>query len=258
MYQSQMILFYNWFDQYVASFYTGNMDVDVNYRLKQEHIKRVTLNCSTIAKSLELDHEDTLIAESIGLFHDVGRFAQYRDYKTFSDAKTGSHALIGIKVLQEAALLSCFSSQEQQVIYDSIEYHNLLKIPENIPERTLLFSRLIRDADKLDAFYFLTDKKETRTYNLDQPAEEDLFSEKVIESVLQCRSIDFKDVITYCDRKLLEISLVYDLNFDYSKQYVIQNKYIEKLIEHLPESKEKTTVIAHINSYLLEQEEIIQ
>ena len=40
-----------------------------------------------LAEKLNLSEEDILLAELIGLFHDLGRFPQFSGYKTFIDSK---------------------------------------------------------------------------------------------------------------------------------------------------------------------------
>jgi len=42
------------------------------------------------------------------------------------------------------------------MILDAIKYHNKIKIPNNIDDKTMLFSKIVRDADKLDIFYLFS------------------------------------------------------------------------------------------------------
>ena len=52
--------------------YTSNYDPKIpRISLKINHIKRVVKNCKRIAKSLNLNDEETSIAMAIGYFHDT-------------------------------------------------------------------------------------------------------------------------------------------------------------------------------------------
>jgi putative nucleotidyltransferase with HDIG domain len=52
-------------------------------------------------KSLQLE-----LAETIALFHDIGRFEQFKTYGTFDDRASENHATIGLKVLKATDILN--------------------------------------------------------------------------------------------------------------------------------------------------------
>ena len=89
---------YKEFDKYVANYDPENHRV----QLKIDHIKRVAKNCKKLAEELNLSEEEILLAELIGIFHDLGRFEQVRIANTFSDKDSGiNHAEMSAKVLFE-------------------------------------------------------------------------------------------------------------------------------------------------------------
>ena len=64
--------------------YVQNYDPnDEKVKLKIAHIKRTSLVAKNTAKYLKLSEEDILLAELIGLLHDIGRFEQIKRYHTF-------------------------------------------------------------------------------------------------------------------------------------------------------------------------------
>lgn len=254
MNHTNLAFFTDWFNSYVLSFHTGDINIDVNYILKEEHTQRVRINSANIANSISLCENDLLLAQAISLFHDIGRFRQYYDYNSSNDLRTGSHATMGVRVLEESNVLACLVEEEQSIILEAIEYHNMISIPTEVTGRTLLHSQLIRDADKLDGFYVITNEDELRKYSLEPLAEDDSFSQNVLNCLMECKSIDYKEIRTLCDRKMLELALVYDLNFQYSRELVIKKGYIEKLINYLPESKEKSQIKSHFELFLNRKE----
>ena len=86
----------NRFEQYVKQFASPDPNIQAALDLKQAHTRRV---CEAIVDI----GEDLLMAEATALLHDIGRFEQFRRYKTFSDARSENHALLGVKVIQENA-----------------------------------------------------------------------------------------------------------------------------------------------------------
>jgi HD superfamily phosphodiesterase len=97
-----------WFKDYVRSFHSEDTLILQNVRLKEEHTSRVCENSSRIAISEKLDEEDYYLAVTIALLHDIGRFEQISKYKTFHDSESENHALLGVRVLRSAGVLSFY------------------------------------------------------------------------------------------------------------------------------------------------------
>ena len=92
---------HGWMNDYMKSFYSDDDEVQLGIVLKEKHTGYVTSNARQLAEHLRLEEHDVALAEIVGLFHDVGRFAQYSKYKTFNDAESEDHADLGAQVLEE-------------------------------------------------------------------------------------------------------------------------------------------------------------
>jgi len=121
-----------WFSEYTKKFITGDNDFDINFYLKIAHTKRVCKEIVEIAKSINLAEEDLLLAELIGLFHDIGRFEQYAQFHTFSDRISKNHAVLGLEVLTETKVLDQLDIALKSIVYKAIENHNKISISEEI------------------------------------------------------------------------------------------------------------------------------
>lgn len=229
-----------WFEEYAKSFYTQDRDVHKNVILKQQHTYRVCENIVKIAESIGLSQNDIYLAEVIALFHDVGRFEQFKKYKTFKDNLSENHALMSLKTLEEKALLRKLSPDEQQIIEHAIKYHNSMDIPQNEPDEYILFEKLIRDADKLDIFKIVTEYDATRKENpniaLEQLEDTNCYDKYFVSAVLNGENISYSRMKTYSERKLLEVGWINDINFKYSLSVIKREKYIEKLVSALPDN----------------------
>jgi len=181
--------------------------------------------------------QDKRRSEIMALFHDVGRFEQYNKYKTFADKKSVSHARLGVEVLKKYDTLAMLESGDRNLIYAAIEFHSVKDLPCNESDQYLFFSKLLRDADKIDIYkivteYYVSDE-ENETIGLDLP-DNDTACDKIIESILKRESVDHKHMTSLNDFKLLQMAWVYDLNFDLSKEIVRRNNYLDIIHSTMP------------------------
>ena len=194
--------------------------------LKIEHSYMVRDRCVKIAKWLKLPGRDTELAAIAGLYHDLGRFRQAREFGTMSDSITGSHGDMSADIFLNEALKDGLSPEEIELIADSIRWHNRFKLPENLPPRTTLFAKLVRDGDKLEIFNFYTDKAEKRSFRFVMPTKDGDYSPEMLEGVLKGENLSVSGIRSKNDRKLMQISLLYDMNFGYSFRYMLEKDYL--------------------------------
>ncbi len=250
----------DWFTDYVSRFYTNDSEYNRPINLKEEHTKRVCANTIMIGNDLGLSREDMVTAEIIALFHDVGRFRQYEIYHTFVDALSENHAKLGLRQIGIHKVFSGLPKNRKIFISKAIAYHNAAFLPEGEDEKTLLFMKLIRDADKLDIWkvflnYYM-EKRHSDAIVLGLP-DTPSFSEKVLESIQRHEFAKMKDLKTLNDFKLLQISWVFDINFMPSFRAIKNNNFIGMLEETLPKVKKITDVVKiasdHVDSILITQ-----
>jgi HD domain len=244
-----------WFGTYVSGFYTDDAMHNSTIRLKEKHTEQVCRNMILLGNALGLSERDMMLAETMGLFHDIGRFKQYVVYGTFKDRESENHARLGLRELAAHDVLSGCTADEKKWITKAIACHNAREIPAGENGKTLLFIRLLRDADKLDIwrvfidYYKERDKHPNPVVEIGLP-DEPFFSSKVVAALNEDRFVRMQDLKTSGDFKLLLISWVFDLNFDYSFQLVKDRNYIEKIEATLPPSKEISAAIKHAYDYV--------
>ena len=245
----------NWFQNYVHSCSLSVQEGQRNIDIKQEHTHQVCLNAVRIAEDLRLDQQETRLAEAIALFHDVGRFSQYQQYKTFDDSISVNHAVLGAKLLEDHNVLQDLPKHDRDIIVRSITLHNIFSLPNGLDEKSLLFARLIRDADKLDILrvvieYFGQDegdRAEAVALGLpDLPG----YSQAVL-ACLARGELARKDALTTLnDFKLLQLAWLYDINFTCSLRMVEERGYIRTLAEMLPRNEEIAGAVEIVSKYV--------
>jgi len=241
--------------------YLKDYDIeDGNIQLKIKHTYEVVQKSEYIAKGLNLNDEDIELAKLIGLLHDIGRFEQVKQTSDFTDNEKFDHADYGVKVLFAEGMIRDFieDNKYDEIIKKAIYNHNKYKIEDELNEKELLHSKIIRDADKLDNFR-VKEKEDFKNifpsrYNPETLAYESI-SDNVYKAILREQCVKSSDRKTQIDYWICFIGFVFDLNFDISLKYIKEKNYINIVIDRIQyknkETKEKMEEIRQIaNKYV--------
>jgi len=248
----------NWFTNYVQSFKSSDPDLRQNIALKEEHTRRVCSEILDIGKELGLNDEELRLAEVIALFHDIGRFGQYARYRTFVDVNSVNHAEHGVKMLRKNGVLNDLDESIRDMILQIISYHNRAALPQEETEKCLFFTKLLRDADKLDIWRVVTDYyrrkngKRNGAIELDLPDTPEI-SDDVYDDLMKGRIVDVTHLKNLNDFKLLQIGWIYDVNFAPTFQSIRGRGYLEMIREALPKSEKVEKIYSVAQSYLNKQ-----
>lgn len=258
-----------WFLNYVASY--GH---DPEIIIKRDHSIRVAHHMNKMFASFELGSDYQLLADFIGLYHDIGRFEQWKQYHTFYDQKSVDHADFSVKQLfNDNKLQNIFSERNYDlIIYHAIKYHNKLQLPYkySLKDETIfnkdislkqcvqnykkylseyraihnLYCMSIRDTDKIDILhqYF------TSNYLL--KADELPVSEKVASDFLANQPIKKEDRKNVNDSLLLRLAFINDMNLTYSLKVLKEGNYIDKIKEVYPCLEPVKVYFDHANKRL--------
>lgn len=208
------------------SFTNNYLEYGRMINLKINHTLRVVELCENIAKSLKLNDEEIFIAKIIGLLHDIGRFEQWKKYNTFKDIDSLDHANLGVEILKKDNYLRKFIKDDKydDIILNSIYYHNKHILPEDLDEKTTMFSKLIRDADKLDILWLHIDGE------IVLPLDNE-FTDEALNLLLEGKTIDRKSIKTKTDDLTVSFGFVLDINYKYSFKYLKEKKYMDTIID---------------------------
>ena len=231
---------HEWMSHYMKSFYTDDAQVQQGILIKEKHTGYVTANCVELAKFLKLSTHDSELAEIIGLFHDVGRFRQYSVYKTFNDADSEDHGDLGMKVITELDFFKELAAQDYDIVKFAIQNHNKKTVAPTDDERKIFFTKIIRDADKLDIYRVL--EPFLAQENVDKmpqfiKATSNLIpdiSPDFVENFVTGKQADYCKIRTNGDRKIVRLMWIYDINFSWTMRKIVERGYIEKIVANLP------------------------
>jgi HD domain len=235
--------FKEWFTAYCRSFYSTNAEDQKNILLKELHTSHVCRNILSLANDFSLNENQTFLAETIALFHDIGRFPQYARYKTFKDSISVNHGLLGAETLMREEILHGLPEDERQIIIESVKFHNAFSVPRKEKEDITFFIRLVRDADKLDIwrvfieYYESPQGEQASAVGLGLPDFPE-YSSDVLSTIYKKEIVSLARIKTLNDFKLLQLSWIFDLNFKPTFRLLSKRDYMRRLIAKLPHTEE--------------------
>ena len=199
---------------------------------------------------MNLPYSDISLAKCIGLLHDIGRFEQYKRFKSFKDSNL-DHGDYGEKILRDENSLKYFDIKEDDynIVYTAIRNHNKYEIEPNLSNRELLFTKMIRDADKLDILYALNNP-EIKSIILEDNSQ---IRDSIKEAFFQDKQIIKDDKETKNENIIVMFSFVYDFNFNLSIGILKDNKYYENIYERLHDKEKFKPYIDHVIKYIDER-----
>ncbi|MEW6713578.1 MAG: HD domain-containing protein [Nitrospirota bacterium] len=247
-----------WFSDYTGSFFGDDEGDNRNLRLKAEHTQNVCSNIKEIAVSLPLSFKKVILAETIALFHDVGRFSQYIKYKTFQDNKSVNHGLLGARILEEKAVLKNLADAEKHLIINSVKFHNVFQMPDLKDEELTLFLKLVRDADKLDIlrvfinFYEspAEERASATAFGLPDVPE---YSKEILERIYKEQKVSYASLRSVNDFKLMNLSWGYAMNFKASYRLLKERDYLKRIARYLPQTEDIAGAVALLHRFIEKQ-----
>ncbi len=208
-------------------------------RLKM-HTQRVNEWILSIADSLELSEHEKAIAAIIALFHDIGRLVPFLQPMPEIPVPI-DHAETGVNYLISNNILAELDEFTKNTIYESIKCHTKHEVSKKEQESISFYSKLLRDADKLDSWHstveYITHKDHKPNTSMDLGlADIPVITPSVCDIILEGRIPYRSDLHTFADFRLFQLSWVFDLNFKKSFQILNQKQYMRYIYDSLPKN----------------------
>lgn len=226
------------FNEYLKDFDINNDKI----KLKVVHTYGVIRASEYIARGLKLSNEDIEIAKIIALLHDIGRFVQLKKYNSFDD-KIMPHAQCSIDILFKDNMIEKFLNERKfdDIIYKAIKNHGVYKLNEDMQERELLHSKIIRDADKVDNFRVKSVESIATMVDVD---EKELGSENITDDIynefMKHIPILNENRKTHMDMWVSYFGYIFDFNYSYGLKYILEKDYLKIMFERINYSNEQT------------------
>ena len=214
-----------------------------NFQLKYDHSFDVFENSRSICESEHLPEELAKSACIAALFHDTGRFPQYKKYGTFIDSDSCNHGTLGARTILRHKLIASLPRKQRNTILGAVALHNRTTLPAFISEDLRTCTEIVRDSDKIDIIKVLiphmTDIRPGTEAPLmgltEKPGE---ITESILLSLKKGEPAIYNEMRCLNDFRLLLLSWAYDLNFVWSRQEMIRRGYVETLTSQLPDTSQ--------------------
>ena len=216
------------FDEYVASYDKGEKEILSKYH----HSYAVSDLMAELAFRLNLSKEEIVLAKVIGILHDIGRFEQLRKSNAFNDCVL-DHAKISCDYLFKEEHIRDFIEDDSydNIIENAIRYHNKYELPK-LKGKELLFSKMIRDMDKVDIYKQLA-LCPSLVFDVDS------ISEGALEQFEKRMSVD-KTYQQASDQIVSALAFVFDINFEESYDILVETDNFDlflSTVEVMPNSE---------------------
>jgi len=255
MTDDQCRFFQEWFTNHVRAFREPDPVHQRSLDMKEEHTARVCAAIDRIASGLDLSKNARLLATTTALFHDVGRFPQYRRYRTFRDPDSENHAKLSLWELNRHRVLHHLDPAERRLISRAIIFHNRLRLPAHLGEEALLHCRLIRDADKVDIWRVMVEHFQTPapqrnpvvTLGLAPDGE---VRDEVYHRLFEGRIMNYAELKSTNELKVLQMSWVFDVNFRPTFEILKERDDIGALAATMPDSPLLRQAVSFVNEHI--------
>ena len=236
-------------------------------RLKVEHTFKVFDHACRIVESLASEAsplkekaKDTELCRAAvlaALYHDCGRFPQFKQYRTFLDAKSVNHAVLSFQTMRDSSFLKEESARVRNLAQCAVLLHNRHSLPEMLDADAHFAADVVRDADKLDIFrimvsYLTSALPERDAVLLHVKDDPESWSPNVADDVLAGRIARYSDLRYVNDFRLLLGTWMHELRFAATKKELAESGLMDTVISQLPRREALRPAVEKLKAMLEE------
>ena len=233
------------FQNYAAGFAEPGRPLAFAQRLKLAHTMEVLDFAEKIMEREGItDPRLVFTGKLTALFHDLARFRQYRQYRTFRDNAEFNHGHQAADMLANESWLDTVDGDIREAVIAAVRVHNARVIPADLPQEALFPAKLVRDADKLsiynvvlDYFHHKEEYQKDPAVSLELPETPEI-DRALIAKIKTGQSGDYRQ-LTNVNAFLINLfSWVHDLNFTASCRITAEENIYPQIRKLLPPDEE--------------------
>jgi hypothetical protein len=237
----------DWFDAFVAAHHMDAPEDNARLELKREHCLLVMNEAREQARELGLSARLVELSTVAGLCHDVGRFPQYRRFRTFRDSDSANHGLLGVTALARTGGLTWLEPRDRHLVRLAVAVHNRKALPPAIAathdDDAGLLVRIVRDADKLDILrvmieHFKQPGPKDPVVFLGLPDDADRYDPAMLAAIETGQTARYEAMTTVNDFALLLLSWINSLEFNRARRLFFERGHVRDLFSFLPDKPE--------------------
>lgn len=197
---------------------------NTNILRKIIHSFTVANNCFDIASYFGLSKKEREFAYLLGLFHDIGRFEQWKLYQTFFDKKSVDHGDLGAEIIEKIPKNALnLSENDKKIMVEAIKYHT--KEYNGKDEKIAFYNSIIKNADAYSNI--LTTANGTQQLFV----KGDGFTKEILNDFLNQKKLLGHLPNSNLDRILMMTANCYYVNLEFLRKEILDKKYIDSIFE---------------------------
>lgn len=203
--------------------FVNNYDInDSNILRKIIHSFSVAEKCFAISCQQRLTENERNFSYLLGLFHDLGRFEQWKLYKTYNDKTSVDHGELSKEIIQSFSCKELLISEKQkQLLIEAIRYHT--KSYKGTDKEILFYNDIIKNADAYCNVVTTANGSQQMTANNDGVTKE------ILSNFLEMKPLWEYNHTTKLDRALKLTACCYYVKFNFLRQEILNNNYIDMM-----------------------------
>jgi len=222
------------------------------FDLKRIHSLKVAKEIVEIGRRMQLNRQTLFLSGIIGLLHDVGRFEQFKTYRTFNDYLSVDHGDLGARTIEANGALKQLHAQEKKVVVKAIRWHNKMELPDDTDAQALFYAQLLRDADKLDIYRVVAENILRPDRPEPLPPAEDI-SEALYADLMAGRRVCYKDIRGSTEMRMMQLNWITDINFKPTLDLIVERKYLDLIAGSLPKTEKIKACVGKVMCGLKER-----
>lgn len=209
--------------EYNRKFWNFVMQYDTdnsNILRKIIHSFAVADNCFAIACTLGLNEKERNFSYLLGLFHDLGRFEQWKLYQTYNDKKSVDHGDLSSQFIDKMNAEDLFiSERKKEILSLAIKYHT--KPYNGDDEQVIFYNEIIKNADAYSNVITTANGAQQMT------VEKDGVTKEILENFVNGKPLWCFSPNTKLDRSLMLTACCYYVKYDFLRKDILTKNYID-------------------------------
>jgi len=241
------------FNALAGSYLSDDIVCNDHIELKREHTLMVCKEIKSLAEEIGLTQERVNLAYVIALFHDMGRFEQFHRYRTFDDSISVNHAALSVDITKSDGFTEHIPEDYRDLIFRTILNHNIpiYQVREN--DDVAMFTKLLRDADKLDIWRVVTQDQLRQILEWKDQTDQYDVPDAIFQRFRDHQIVTLDIVRSVNDMRMLRIGWIFDINFSATFERIKERKLLERFFGLIPRSGRMDQIKTIIGNYLSEK-----
>lgn len=196
-----------------------------NILRKVIHSFDVAKNCFTMACNKNFNERERNLCYLIGLFHDIGRFEQWKLYKTYDDTKSVDHGELSYEMLNTLNCKELFqlNNKEINILKESVRFHT--KHYDGKDKNIIKFNNILNDSDAFSNIVSTANGMQQMTVDSDG------YTQEILDGFYNRKLMRCFSPLTKLDRCLMLTACCYYVKDSYIRKLVLESNYIDVIFE---------------------------